>query len=89
MTTKTMRVYPEDEQRARLLATVHGESNAEFIHRVLTFWVENNHDAAGELFRRAQDAVLSGDRDQLRAVFREGVDAAVDEDMAHLDRVGR
>ena len=89
MTTKTMRVYPEDEQRTRMLATFHNQSGAEFYHRILDYWVENNQEEANALFARVQRAVLSNDREQLRAVFHEGVEAQVDEDMRYLDRVGR
>jgi hypothetical protein len=89
MTTKTMRVYPDDEQRTQLLAAVHNVSGADFYHRVLTFWVENNQDEANDLFRRVQRAVLSNDREQLRALFQGGVEAQVDDDMRRLERVGR
>jgi hypothetical protein len=89
MTTKTMRVYPDDEQRTRMLATLHNQSGAEFYHRILDFWVEHNQTAANELFAKVQHAVLSNDREQLRAVFRESVSARVDEDMRYLEQVGR
>ena len=89
MTTKTMRVYPDDEQRTQMLAAVHQVSSAAFYHRVLDFWVENNQAEANDMFKRVQQAVLSNDREQLRAVFREGVEAQVDDDMRQLDRIGR
>ncbi len=89
MTTKTMRVYPDDEQRARVLATLHHESGPDFYRRVLDFWVESNRDQASALFESVQRAVLSNDREQLRAAFRSTVDAQVDEDMAYLEQVGR
>lgn len=89
MTTKTMRVYPDDEHRTRMLATLHSQSTSEFYHRILDFWVENNQAEANELFAKVQNAVLSNDREQLRAVFRAGVEAEVDEDMRYLEQVGR
>lgn len=87
--TKTMRVHPIDEHRTRLLAAVHREPTADFYHRVLDFWVENNQAEANEVFQRVQNAVLSNDREQLRAVFAEGVDAQVEDDMRYLESVGR
>jgi Tfp pilus assembly pilus retraction ATPase PilT len=89
MATKTTRVYPEDDQRAHMLATLHHESAPDFYHRVLDFWVENNREEANQLFSRVQRAVLSNDREQLRAVFREGVANRVDEAVDYIDRVGR
>lgn len=89
MTTKTMRVYPDDEQRTQMLAAVHHVSGADFYHRVLDFWVENNQAEANDMFTRVQRAVLSNDREQLRALFRDGVEAQVDDDMRRLERVGR
>jgi hypothetical protein len=87
--TKTMRVFPDDEQRTHMLAALHNQSGAEFYHRVLSFWVESNRNEANALFTRVQQAVLSNDRDQFRAIFREGLSDEVDEAMSYLDTVGR
>jgi hypothetical protein len=89
MLTKTMRVYPDDEQRARVLATMHHESGADFYHRVLDYWIENNRDEASRLFQNVQSAVLSNDRERLRAVFHEAADAMATEDAAYLEGIGR
>ena len=89
MTTKTMRVHPDDEQRTRVLATMHRESGADFYHRVLDFWIDNNRDEANQLFREVQEAVLSNDREQLRAVFHAASDAMAEEDAAYIDSLGR
>jgi hypothetical protein len=87
MNIKTMRVYESDLDRARFLAAVRHELPQDVLRAALDEFVSNHRDEMTAQFDRVRVAVLSDNRDGLRAAFLAKVPAQVDADMRHLERL--
>ena len=69
MPTRTIRVFEDDARYARILGALLGMNSAEFFHAALEDYSERVKPELDARFREIQEAVLSGDRKRLRAVF--------------------
>lgn len=87
MLTKPQRMLAEDVQRLRVLAAVRNETPQQLLHRALNEFIEAHRSELDGSFERVQSAVLSNDREQLRAVFAAAVPGQVEADLRRIDRL--
>ena len=76
-TPKTVRIYAEDYERAKVLALFWlGKAPADVLHAALDEFYERHRPEMDARLARVQEAVLSNDRQKLRDLFIEDARAA-------------
>ena len=69
-TTRTVRVYADDFERAKVLALVWlGQSMADVFHTAIDEYYERHRPEMDARLARVSEAVLSNDRQKLRDLF--------------------
>jgi hypothetical protein len=77
-TTKTVRIYEDDFERAKMLALVwFGTTPANIFRMALNEFFEHHRAEMDAKLAHVQDAVLSGSRQKMHDLFLENVAAQV------------